>query len=94
MADPRMSDAAYEAYKPYVEEILDLINQHIRRRPEPQMLGDAWRVGLVTVLTEVIRAYRLLPGELDDYLQRVCGTIIENTKIAVRNWDEAGPQRP
>jgi hypothetical protein len=94
MADPRMRNEAYAAYKPYLEEIIDLVNQHIRRRPDPRLLADAWRTGFITVLTEVVRAYQLLPADIDNYLHRVCADIIDGTKTMVRNWDEAGPHHP
>jgi hypothetical protein len=93
MATPRMSDEEYAAYQPYVEEIIALVNQHISRHPDPQVLGDAWRIGYMTVLTAVVRAYRLLPDERDSYLQRSLSTLMEDALTSIRNWDTAGPPR-
>lgn len=93
MTVPRMSHAEYAAYQPYVEEILALVNQHISRHPEPQILGDAWRIGYVTALTAVVRAYRLLPDQIEDYLQRSLAAVMEETQTSLRNWDTDGPPR-
>ena len=93
MADQPMSDADYAAYQPYVEEIIALINQQIRRHPDPKVLEAAWRVGFVTVLTEMVRGYRLLPDQVERYLSRVCEVVIADTWANVRNWDAAGPRQ-
>ena len=93
MTEPRMSDADYARYKPYVDEVIDLFNHQLRRCRDPQLLTDVWRIGLITALTEAVRAYNLLPVDMDNYLHRVCEDIIEGTKHAVRNWDERGPRR-
>ena len=93
MADQRMSHAEYAAYQPYVEEIIALVNQHISRHPDPTILSDAWRIGYMTVLTEVVRAYRLLPDQRDSYLQRSLEALIEDTQTCIRNWDREGPPR-
>jgi hypothetical protein len=93
MADQRMSHAEYAAYQPYVEEIIALVNQHISRHPDPEILSDAWRIGYMTVLTEVVRAYRLLPDQRDSYLQRSLEALMEDTQTCIRNWDREGPPR-
>jgi len=93
MDAPRLSDAEYAKYQPYVEEIIALVNQHIDRQPNPQILGDAWRIGYMTVLTAVVRAYRLLPDERDSYLQRSLSTLMEDTLTNIRNWDTEDPPR-
>ena len=94
MTEPRMSDAEYAAYKPYVEEILALYQQQISRNPDPKVLEAAWRIGLMTVLVDVIRGFNLLPDQLTDYVNRVCAQLFNDTVTAVRNWDASGPPRP
>ena len=93
MADQRMSDADYAAYKPYAEEIIALVNQHIARRPNPLVLDAAWRVGYVTVLSEIVRGYHLVPDQIESYLNRVCAEVIAETQASVRHWDIDGPKR-
>jgi hypothetical protein len=94
MANQRMSDEEYAAYQPYVEEIIALVNQHISRHPDPQVLGDAWRIGYITVLTAVVRAYRMLPDQIESYLHRSVEALLEDTQTSIRNWDAEGPPRP
>jgi hypothetical protein len=93
MDAPRISDAESAKYQPYVEEIIALVNQQIERRPDPQVLGDAWRIGYMTVLTAVVWAYRLLPDERDSYLYRSVEALLEDTQMCIRNWDREGPPR-
>ena len=91
MATPRMGDADYAVHKPYVEEILTLINQHIRRHPDPNVLEAAWRVGYLTILTEIVRVTRLVPDQVEDYLSRVLAALHEEVLGNVRQWDADGP---
>lgn len=93
MREPRMNDAEYEAYKPYLEEVIALVNQHISRKPDPKVLEAAWRMGYMTVLTALVRGWGMLPDEMDNYLRRVCTALIEDTQTAVRDWDTGGPPR-
>ena len=93
MAEPRMSDTEYAAYKPYVEELLTLLDRQIRQHPDPKVLAEAWRIGYMSALVAVIRASRLLPADIDDFLSRVCTHLVTDTKQSVHNWDAEGPGR-
>jgi hypothetical protein len=86
----RMNDEAYAKHHPYVEELMELLDRQIKRHPDPQVLGNAWRVAVVMTLAEIVRVYRLLPDQIDDYLTRFCLSLIEATKTAVANRDRDG----
>ena len=94
MADHPSSNEAYEAYKPYIEEILALYHEQIRRKPQPHVMQEAWRVGFVTLLVDLIRGWHMLPEDMEEYLAQICKEITADTIIAVRNWDESGPRHP
>jgi hypothetical protein len=93
MADARMPEEEYAAYKPYLDELLALYHQQIQRHPDPKVLEAAWRVCYMSVLTDIIRGFRLLPDQIEDYLSRICGQLIEDTKANIRDWDTKGPGR-
>jgi hypothetical protein len=83
---------AYEAHQPYIGEIMDLIKQHLRRHPNPNIFYEAWRVGLVTVLTEIARVGGMLPADIETFLTRFCTDVTADTKRNIHDWDTRGPQ--
>ena len=92
MAEQPGSDTAYAAYEPYVEEILDLYHQQIRRNPHPHVLQEAWRIGFVTLLVDLICGLHMLPEDMDQFLAQICAEITADTRKRVRGWDDHGPR--
>jgi hypothetical protein len=93
MTEPRMNDAEYAAYKPCLDEVIALVNQQIRRHPDPKVMEASWRMGYMTVLVQLVRGWRMLPDERDSYIRRCTEALVADTIQAVRDWDTEGPPR-
>jgi hypothetical protein len=81
-------------YQPYADEVIHLLNAHIARRPDPTKLEAAWRMGLATLLAEIVRGYKMFPEDRDAYLDRVCAGLREGTEELLRRGDASGWRLP
>ena len=88
-----MDKQTRDLIEPYSDEINALLNQHIERLPDSRVLEIAWRIGFATLLAEIVQASKMLPPDVEVFLERVCADLRMDTTILVIHGDLHGGGR-
>jgi len=89
-----MDEQTASSIEPYSDEIIALLNQHISRHPDLRVLEVAWRIGFATLLAEIVRGSRMLPADVEAFLERICTELRTATTELVRRGDASGWRLP
>ena len=78
----------------YVDEIMTLQLTQMRRRPHPEIFESAWRLAFASLLANIIRDHRLVPVEMESYIDRVATALRLTVTNLVQFQDTHGWMLP